>query len=78
MQNTSLLEDPVDPHEIDPNYNGSDTNIGCDDDEVDAEDIEANDVDDHIDDDHDNDHDNELVVVVASDIDHIDSIMDHC
>jgi hypothetical protein len=49
-----LPEDPVDPHEIDPNYNGSDTDMGDDDDEVYGEDTEVDDDDDdHIDDDHD-------------------------
>jgi hypothetical protein len=36
LQNTGLREDPVDPHEIDPDYNGSNTDMGDDDDEADA------------------------------------------
>jgi hypothetical protein len=57
-----LLEDPVDPHEIDPDYNGSDTDMGDDDDEVDAEDTMNDDDYGHIDDDQDNDDDDELLV----------------
>jgi len=51
----TLLEDSVDPHEIDPDYNGSDTDIGDDDDESDEEDT-VNDDDD------DQDNDDDLVV----------------
>jgi hypothetical protein len=36
LQKTGLPEYPVDPHETDPYYNGSDTNMGDDDDEADA------------------------------------------
>jgi hypothetical protein len=43
-----LLEDPVDPHEIDPYYNGFDIDMGDDDDEVDVEDTEVDDDDDHM------------------------------
>jgi hypothetical protein len=57
LQNTGLPEDPVDPHEIDPDYNGSDTDMGDDDDEADEEDTVNDDDDDHIDDDQDNDDD---------------------
>jgi hypothetical protein len=51
-----LPEDPVDPHEIDPYYNGFDTEMGDDHDEADAEYTEADD-DDH----HDSDDDDESV-----------------
>lgn len=83
LQNTSLPEDPVD-HETDPYYVGSSSDIRVNDDEVDGEDIEENNNDDDSDHDHDvddhdiHDDDDDQFVVVASDIDHIDSIMDHC
>jgi len=51
IQSTDLSEDPVDPHEIDPNYNTSDIDMRDDDDEADEEDTVNDDDDDHIDDD---------------------------
>nr|ADE76941.1 unknown [Picea sitchensis] len=58
MQNTGIPEDPVDPHEIDPNYNGSDTDMRDDDDDESNEEDTVNDNDDdHNDDDQDNDDD---------------------
>ena len=56
LQNMGLLEDPVDPHEIDPDYNGFDTNTRDDGDEA-YEENTVNDDDDHNDDDQDNDVD---------------------
>nr|ADE77006.1 unknown [Picea sitchensis] len=56
--NTGIPEDPVDPHEIDPNYNGSDTDMRDDDDDESNEEDTVNDNDDdHNDDDQDNDDD---------------------
>jgi hypothetical protein len=57
-----LPKDPVDPHEIDPDYNGSDTDMGDDDDEPYAKYTEANDDDDDIDDYHDSDDYDEPIV----------------
>ena len=55
LQNTGLPEDPVDPHEIDPYYNGSDTDMGDGDDQADKEYIVSGDDDDQ-------DNDDDLVV----------------
>jgi hypothetical protein len=57
LQNTGLPKDPVDPHEIDPDYNGFSIDMGDDDDEADEEGTVNDDNDDHIDDDQDNDDD---------------------
>jgi len=57
LQNTCIPEDPVDPHEIDPYYNGFDTDMRDDDDDADEKDTMNNNDDDHNDDDQDNDDD---------------------
>ena len=58
LQSTGLTKDLVGPHEIDPYYIGSGTDM-VDDDEEDVGNTKAYDDDDHIYDDDDRDHDSD-------------------